>query len=465
MQLKQWLWLLSGPAALLLCAQLSISGLSPQAMLVCGISSWMIIWWISEAVPIPVTALLPMLLFPLLGVSSAEAATSPYAHPLIFLFFGGFCLSIAMEKSGLHQQIASRALALVGNGPAAQLAAIMGVTAFLSMWMSNTATAVMMLPIVSAMTAMLPAAQRQQLLPALLLGVAYGASIGGVATLIGTPPNALLAAFLAKTYQIQIGFGQWMLLGVPLSLVMLLLSWWWLSRWHFRLHLVQLPGVSSAPASGQRSPLCTTQQFVAVVFALTACCWMLQPLLSRWTGLALSDTTIALAAALLLFVLPVKGQPVLNWQDSDKLPWGVLLLFGGGLSMAAQIQQSGLADYLAQLFNGLSGVAPLLVVLAVVALIIFLTEVTSNTAVAAAFLPLLGPVALSLELSPLLLTVPAALAASFAFMLPVATPPNAIVFASGQLKIAQMVKAGLVLNLLGVVVITVGCYLLLPYWQ
>lgn len=480
MPARQWLWLIAGPLMLLVSSQLTLDGLSAQAMLVCGISLWMVTWWISEVVPIPVTSLLPMLLFPLLGVSNAEAATSPYAHPLIFLFFGGFCLSIAMEKTGLHQQIASRALALVGQQAPAQLAAIMGVTAFLSMWMSNTATAVMMLPIVTAMAAVLPPAQRSQLLPALLLGVAYGASIGGVASLIGTPPNALLAAFLAKTYQIQLGFAQWMVLGVPLALIMLLCSWWWLSRWHFRLHLLpkmaELAGYTDDASSdaGDETQIATgsinkrltiNQRTVAVIFVLTAAGWMLQPLLSRWSGLALSDTAIALIAALALFVIPVRGQTILSWQDSDKLPWGVLLLFGGGLSMAAQIQQTGLADYLAQLFNGLTGVAPLLVVLAVVTLIIFLTEVTSNTAVAAAFLPLLGPVALSLEMSPLLLTVPAALAASFAFMLPVATPPNAIVFASGQLKIAQMVKAGFVLNLIAVGLITLMCYLVLPYWH
>lgn len=480
--IKQWLLLGSGPLLLWLCSQLNIDGLSAQAMLVAGVSGWMIIWWVSEAVPLPVTSLLPMLLFPLLGVSNAEAATSPYAHPLIFLFFGGFCLSIAMEKTDLHKQIAVRALALVGPNPAAQLGAIMLITAFLSMWMSNTATAVMMLPIALALSSAAPVALQAQLIPALLLGVAYSASIGGIATLIGTPPNALLAAFLAKTYQINIGFGQWMLLGVPLAIITLFACWLWLSRWHFRLHLITAvqPSTLSAKSAGFASPesaLATTpssalttglltaqQKRLAIVFVLTACCWIFQPLLSKWSGLALSDTVIALLAAMALFVLPCQGKPLINWQDSDKIPWGVLLLFGGGLSMAAQIQQSGLADYLAGLLNVLDGVRPVFVVLAVVALIVFLTEVTSNTAVAAAFLPLLGPVALSLQLSPLYLTVPAALAASFAFMMPVGTPPNAIVFASGQLRIIDMVKAGFILNLLSIGLITACCYLILPYW-
>ncbi|MDZ7870906.1 MAG: SLC13 family permease [Rheinheimera sp.] len=471
-----WLWLLAGPACLLLLSFWPLPGLSSSASLLCGITGWMVIWWISEAVPIPVTSLLPMLMFPLLGITSAEAATSPYAHPLIFMFFGGFCLSIALEKTGLHQQIALRALQHVGGAPAKQLAALMTITAVLSMWMSNTATAVMMLPIALSVVAVAPQQHQKVLAPALLLGVAYASSIGGIATLIGTPPNALLAAFLEKTYQIKLGFGQWMMLGVPLALSMLLLSWFWLSRWYFRLHLIT-PAAKSTVDSA--AAVTRPQRLVGVIFILTAFCWIFQPLLSQWSGLALSDTVIALCAAMLLFLLPVRHplaetfaadpapstvQPVLNWQDSEKLPWGVLLLFGGGLSLAGQLQQHGVSDALALLFQGLQGVPALLVIAAVALLIVFLTELTSNTAVAAAFLPILGPVAFSLDLSPLYLLVPAALAASLGFMMPVGTPPNAIVFASGQLNIRDMLKAGVVLNVLGVVLITLWCQFVLPYW-
>jgi sodium-dependent dicarboxylate transporter 2/3/5 len=469
-------WLLAGPAALLLCSLWTVPGLSPDASLLCGVTLWMVIWWISEAAPIPVTSLLPMLLFPLLGISTAEAATSPYAHPLIFMFFGGFCLSIALEKTGLHQQIAERALRHVGGAPARQLAALMAITAFLSMWMSNTATAVMMLPIALSIVAVAPERNRQILAPALLLGVAYAASIGGIATLIGTPPNALLAAFLEKTYQIKLGFGQWMILGVPLALVMSLVCWYWLSRVYFKLHL--LPAATSQ-AKSMMLPLSAAQRQVALIFLLTALCWIFQPLLSRWSGLGLSDTIIALTAAFALFLLPVwqprsrktdtsastvTAQPVLSWQDSEKLPWGVLLLFGGGLSLAGQLQQHGVSDALAQLFQGLQGVPALFVIAGVALLIVFLTELTSNTAVAAAFLPILGPVALSLDLSPLYLVVPAALAASLGFMMPVGTPPNAIVFASGHLPIRDMIRAGFVLNIAGVLLITLFCQLILPFW-
>lgn len=476
MSRRQIWWLLAGPAALLLFSFWSVPGLSSTASVLCGVTLWMVIWWISEAAPIPITSLLPMLLFPLLGISSAEAATSPYAHPLIFMFFGGFCLSIALEKTGLHQQIAERALRHVGGAPERQLAALMAITAFLSMWMSNTATAVMMLPIALSVVAVAPQHQQKLLAPALLLGVAYASSIGGIATLIGTPPNALLAAFLEKAYQIKLGFGQWMTLGVPLALSMLLLCWFWLSRLYFRLHLI-----TPATKSTVDSVVAVTgpQRLVAVIFILTALCWIFQPLLSQWSGLALSDTVIALSAAMLLFLLPVRHplaenfaaepapsgvRPVLNWQDSEKLPWGVLLLFGGGLSLAAQLQNHGVSDALAQLFQGLQGVPALFVIAGVALLIVFLTELTSNTAVAAAFLPILGPVALSLDLSPLYLAVPAALAASLGFMMPVGTPPNAIVFASGQLQIRDMIRAGVVLNIFGVLLITLFCQLILPFW-
>lgn len=476
-------WILAGPVALLLCSLWPLPGLTPQASQVCGIAIWMVLWWLREPVPIPVTSLLPMILFPLLGISSAEDATTPYANPLIFMFFGGFCLSLAVEKTSLHQQIATRTLARIGTSPSTQLAALMAITAFLSMWMSNTATAVMMVPIALSLLSQAPLAQQPKLGPAFLLGVAYAASIGGIATLIGTPPNALLAAFVAKTYGIDLGFGQWMLLGVPLAVTMLGVSWLWLSRGYFQLQ--RLPGETAGGLRPAVTPLDRQQRFVALVFLLTAAAWIGQPWLSQWSGLALSDTVIALLAALLLFLWPLatshapdqakstevtalnpphRWAPILNWQDSEKLPWGVLLLFGGGLSLAAQLQAHGVSSALAQLFQGLDHVPALLLIAAVSLLIVFLTELTSNTAVAAAFLPILGPVAISLGLPPLYLLVPAALAASLGFMMPVGTPPNAIAFASGLLPMRDMVKAGFVLNLLGVLLISLWCWLLLPLW-
>lgn len=458
--------LLSGPALLLLTliTPPPLAAMSAAAWHTTGLMMWMVLWWISEVMPIPVTSILPMIFIPLLGIAPMDAATAPYAHPLIFLFFGGFFLSIAMEKTGLHQRIALRSLMLVGQQPAAQVAGLMAVTAFLSMWMSNTATAVMMLPIGLSMIKMAHASSQDSFGKAVLLAIAYSASIGGIATLIGTPPNALLAAYLAKSYQIQISFADWMLLGVPLAVVMLLCCWFWLCKIHFRLPPQSNANHDFAKQLAELGPLRGSEARVLIVFALAATCWIAQQWLARWSGLPLSDTMIALLAALLLFLLPgdQNNQRILVWQDSQQLPWGVLLLFGGGLTMAEQIQRTGVADLLAQQLSLLDGISPVLILLLVTSLIIFLTEVTSNTATAAAFIPLLGPVAVSMDLSPLYLVVPAALAASFAFMLPVATPPNAIVFASGQLPIKDMVKAGLVLNLVGIAAIAAASTWLAP---
>ena len=451
--------LLCGPFLLLLTILLPppAADMSQAAWMVTGLMAWMVLWWITEIVPIPVTSLLPMIFIPLLGIDKLDAATAPFAHPLIFLFFGGFFLSIAMEKTNLHSRIALKALSLVGTSPGLQIAALMGVTAFLSMWMSNTATAVMMLPIGLSIIAMANASTQDQFGKAVLLGIAYSASIGGIATLIGTPPNALLAAYLSKSYGIQIGFADWMILGVPLALSMLIVCWLWLTKFHFRMPATD-SGKNDTPTELKAPGLMSrSQKLVLMVFALAAFSWISQQWLVKWTGLPISDTVIALCAAALLFLLPGEkgsGTALLEWKDSQNVPWGVLLLFGGGLSMADQIQKTGVAELLAQQLQLLDGVPPILLLVAVTSLIIFLTEVTSNTATAAAFLPLLGPVAVSMELSPLYLVVPAALAASFAFMLPVATPPNAIVFASGKLQIKDMVRAGLVLNLVGIVVIS-----------
>lgn len=465
MKIKNYGLLLSGPAILLLtlCTTPPLADMSVQAWQVTGLMLWMVIWWISEVMPIPVTSLLPMIFIPLLGIDKLDAATSPYAHPLIFLFFGGFFLSIAMEKTGLHQRIALRALLLVGQKPAAQVAGLMAVTAFLSMWMSNTATAVMMLPIGLSMINMAHSSSQDDFGKAILLAIAYSASIGGVATLIGTPPNALLAAYLSKNYQISISFADWMMLGVPLALLMLVICWFWLCKAHFRLPAQSGAQHNLAAELKALGKLRRAEILVLLVFLLAALSWITQQWLVKWTGLPLSDTLIALIAAVLLFVLPgEKNQRLLEWKDSQQLPWGVLLLFGGGLSIADQIQKTGVADLFAAQLSLLHGIPPVFILLAVTSLIIFLTEVTSNTATAAAFLPLLGPVAVSMELSPLYLVVPAALAASFAFMLPVATPPNAIVFASGKLQIKDMVKAGLVLNMVGIVAISVASTLLGP---
>ncbi|NRQ43045.1 DASS family sodium-coupled anion symporter [Rheinheimera sp. YQF-2] len=471
-KLPYYITLLAGPLLFLLTLLSPpwFTGMSANAWLITGLTGWMALWWITEPVPIPVTALLPIAIVPLLSLDSIGNVTAPYAHPLIFLFLGGFVLSIAMERWNLHKRIALMTMLLVGSKPSQQIAGIMLVTAFLSMWMSNTATAVMMLPIGLSIIAM----QQEQgvsndnFAKAILLSIAYAASIGGIATLIGTPPNALLAAYLERSYQLQLSFSDWMLFGVPLSISLLLVCWFWLTQVHFRLD--NIATIDSRTMYRKKlsalGAMHNAEKLVLAVFILAAFCWIFRGPLSQLSGIKLDDTLIAVFAATLLFVLPVSlssGQRILQWEDCQKLPWGVLLLFGGGLTLATQIDNSGLSGYIAGQIGQLGSINLLLLIMLVTTVIIFLTEITSNTATAAAFLPLLGPVAISLDTSAAMLVIPAAVAASCAFMMPVATPPNAIVFASGKLKIIDMVKAGLVLNIVAILFITLAVITIAPH--
>ncbi|KAA1164433.1 SLC13 family permease [Pseudoalteromonas fuliginea] len=456
------LWL--GPAVMLLtCLIDPPTGMSGLAFKTAGLAFWMASWWVSEVVPIPATSLLPLVISPIADIAPIKSTAAPYAHPLIFLFLGGFLISIAMERWGLHKRIALTTMLYAGKKPSLQILAMMLVTAFLSMWMSNTATTVMMLPIALSIIHLVSKSNSEDdgFAKALLLSIAYGASIGGIATLIGTPPNALMAAYLSESYQIEIGFGQWMLVGVPLAIVMLIVCWVWLTKFSYKVdekteHLHDSKSVFIKELT-TLGPLQRAEKGVFYVFVLAALCWIFRPLLADFSGLKISDTAIAIAAALLLFVLPAnKGsdERILDWVSASKVPWGVLLLFGGGLSLASQIKSSGLAQYIAHLIEGASAIPLVMAVLVVVALITFLTEITSNTATAAGFLPLLGPVAESIFGSPLVWVIPAAIACSCAFMMPVATPPNAIVFGSGKIQIRDMIKAGFMLNIIAIIIIT-----------
>ncbi|WIX01370.1 SLC13 family permease [Stutzerimonas balearica] len=462
--LAAWIGLFLGPLLLGACLLTDPpAGLSETAWRTVGMAAMMAVWWSTEAIPIPATSLLPVLLIPLLGIDSLAKATAPYANPTIFLFLGGFLLGLAMQRWNLHKRIALATLLAVGNQPSRQIAGFMIATAFISMWVSNTATSIMMLPIGLSVIGLLTEGsareQSERFATALLLGIAYAASVGGIATLIGTPPNALLAAFLRENHDVHIGFGQWMLLGVPVTAGMLLFTWWWLTRGGFRLSggdsrsMLQQEMAALGPMSRQ-------EKLVALIFTLAALAWIFQPLLAEHLP-GLNDTSIAIGAALLLFLIPANVQErtfLLDWQTANKLPWGVLLLFGGGLSLAGVIGASGLAEWIAQSLGGLD-MLPLILMIGLVALVItFLTEITSNTATAAAFLPLLGALAVAQGLPPQMLAIPAAIAASCAFMMPVATPPNAIVFGTGEMRIQSMIKAGFALNLFGVFFVTLLCY-------
>jgi sodium-dependent dicarboxylate transporter 2/3/5 len=443
-------------------------GLALAPWRVAAVAALLAIFWLTEALPLSATALLPIVLVPTLGVMPVAAAAAPYADPIVFLFLGGFLIALAIERWNLHRRMALNVLARVGSREDLQIAGFMIATAALSMWVSNTATTALMLPVALSVVPRPVAgasdAASRGFATALMLSIAYAASAGGIATLIGTPPNAFLAAFLRETYGIEIGFAQWMLLGVPLSLVMLVATWFLLTRVLFPVGRREVEGARSTiarelAALGQAS---VAEKRVAIVFCATALAWILRPLLARqFPALQLSDTTIALAGALVLFLIPSgtgKSERLLTWEYAERLPWGVLLLFGGGLSLAAAVAGTGLAEWIGAALGGFAAWPIWLLVVLVTVLIIFLTELTSNIATTATFLPVVAALSVGLGEGPLLLAVPAALAASFAFMLPVATPPNAIVFASGHVTVPQMVRAGLWLNAVGTVAVIAAVY-------
>jgi len=465
--------LLLGPAFMLitLLTPAPFEGMSPEAWYTLGLALWMATWWISEAAPVAVTAFLPLIIAPIVGIAPIKPTTSSYAHPLIFLFLGGFFISIAMERWNLHKRIALKAMSLASTKPSHQIGGLMLVTAFLSMWMSNTATAVMMLPIALSIIEMVKQKQTsgnsENFSKPMLLAIAFSASIGGLATLIGTPPNALMAAYLADSYDIHIGFAQWMMVGVPLSAILLVLCWFILTKFCYQVNEGERVDTNSMFEEKllQLGKMSKGEKLVLFFFGFAAISWILRPVIAKMTGLAISDTGIAMFVGLMLFVVPVdrkKDIRILAWDDTKKLPWGVLLLFGGGLALAGLIKSSGLAGYIATQLEATSSIPIIGAVLIVTVTILFLTEVTSNTATAASFLPLLGPIAVTLTDGPMMLVIPAALAASCAFMMPVATPPNAIVFSSGELRIADMAKAGFWLNIASIFIIVLLMFTTVP---
>jgi len=446
-----------------------VEGLNELAWRTAAIGVWMAIWWVTEAVPIPATALVPLVAFPLLGILSMTAAAAPYANPVIYLFLGGFLIAAAYERSGLHRRLALGLVAMAGTRPDRLIAGFMAAAGFMSMWVSNTATVLMLLPLATSLIDRVHALEAPgdsksgQFDIALLLAVAYASTIGGLGTLIGTPPNALLAGYLASTHGIRIPFVTFMLVSMPIVVLALPVAWLLLTRVLFRVRDMELP-LGRELIATERATLGRMDRAevaVAVVSALTAAAWVFQPLIAR-VAPGVTDANIAIAGALMLLILPLdaKGTRVIDWRAAERIPWGVLVLFGGGLSLAAAIQQSGLAEWIGGSVGGLRGLPPILLIAVTATLVLFLTELTSNTATAAAFLPVVGSVAVGAGLSPLLLTVPAALAATCAFMLPVGTPPNAIVFGTGRITIPQMARAGFVLNLLLLTLITIVSYLL-----
>lgn len=445
-------------------------GLSPAGWKTAGVGLLMAVWWITEALPIAATSLVPLVLFPMLGVREIGPSASPYANPLIFLFMGGFMVAVAMQRWDLHRRVALSIVQRVGTRPQRVVIGFIIASAFLSMWVSNTATALMMLP--TGLSVIYLTRERLNLDAdatfnfgiVLVLAIAYACNIGGVGTLIGTPPNAILAGFVSESYGQEIGFAQWMTIGIPIVLVLLPIMYMVLTR-VFPLHIDRLPGGAEIINEEMRKlgPMSDAEKRVAMVFGSAAALWIFRPLLSQVIP-GISDAGIAMAAALVLFIVPAGGgerRRLLNWEEAEELPWGVLLIFGGGLSLASAIEGTGLAAWIGEGVGQLAGWPVLGIVLIAVAMIVFLTEITSNTATTATFLPILGAIAIGIGENPFFLVVPAAMAASCAFMLPVATPPNAIVYSSNMFTIPQMSKAGLWLNILSIVLVTAFAYTLL----
>lgn len=504
---KIWFFRLLGVTlGLLTWVLLGATSVGDDARVVGGLAILMAVWWTTEAVPLPVTSLLPIVILPLLTARTVPEATGPYANPIVFLFLGGFLIAIAMQKWNLHRRIALLTLRRVGTHPRRIVLGMMIATAFLSMWVSNTATTLMMLPIGLSVLALVvensdriggregAKSMTEQIRSGtpisevirvpdvrkfgvgLVLAIAWSATIGGLGTLLGSPPNAIVAGYISDELGRKIGFLEWMMLGVPIVILFTFIAWLLITRVLFRFQLDEVPGGKQLidDEIAKLGRMSQGEKTVLVVFVVAAFLWIVPGLLAGigdlgerlpWLGI-FNDTVVAIGAGVLLFLLPgdKKGVMALDWKDAEKgLPWGVLLLFGGGLSLAGAVAATGLDAWFGEQVTGLGALPIILLIAVVVLLVLFLTEITSNTATAATFIPILGGVAIGIGVDPMTLLIPAALAATCAFMLPVGTPPNAIVFASGQVKIIEMVRGGLVLNIVGAILITLFAVLIGPW--
>ena len=446
--------------------------LSEQGLSILASTLWVAIWWITEAVPIYVTALIPIILFPLSGGLELKQTTAAYGHKFVFLFVGGFILAIAIEKWKLHKRIALNIISLVGTKKSNIILGFMIATAFLSMWISNTATAVMILPVGLAIISQLKdnpkTIQNENLVfgKTLMLAIAYSASIGGMATLIGTPPNLVLAGVIKTSYNIEINFLQWMSFGLPISILLLFICWKYLTSIAYKFDDQNFDSGLSEINDQLKSlgKISYEEKSVMIVFIGTALAWITQSFIIKKYIPEIDDTIIAIIAAVILFILPNKegSHKLLSWDDAVKLPWGILLLFGGGMALAKGFDTSGLAIWIGSQMSFFNTIPLLALLCLLVAMVNFLTEITSNLATTAMLLPVLVALAETIGVNPYYLLVGATVAASCAFMLPVATPPNAVVFGSKILKIDDMIKKGFWMNLISIFILTAAVYWLLP---
>lgn len=465
---------IAGPLLFLLLTVTPIAFFEPNIQKVIAVAIWMVIWWITEAVAIPVTALLPLAIFPMADVASIKEVASNYANPIIFLFLGGFILALALEKVNLHRRIALNIIKLTGTNANGVIFGFMVATALMSMWISNTASTVVMLPIATSVIGLLIndsdgfTANDKNFALAIMLGIAFSANIGGTATIIGTPPNTVAAAFLEKEYNLEIGFLNWMKLGVPFAIVMLGICYFVLVKWFYPNNIGEMKSSENIiQAELQKlGKMSKDEKVVTVIFILTALAWVLRSSLNNiFPQLNLSDAGISMLGALAMFVIPLdfnKGNFTLNWQDTRNLPWGILLLFGGGLALAGALKNAGIIDQIGTMIASYEGISIFVVTVALITIMLFLTELMSNVALTAVFVPVVAGIAIGLDIPMLHLVVPVTLAASCAFMLPMATPPNAIVFAGGYIKVYEMAKVGIVLNIIAVSLLVLVAKFILP---
>ncbi len=473
MELSRKIGLFLGPLIFLALLFLPFDLVSEKGDNVIAVGAWMVIWWITEAVSISVAALLPLVLFPILKIMPIGDVGANYGSPIIFLFFGGFVLALALEKVNLHKRIALNIIRLTGTTPNKVVLGFMIATASLSMWISNTATTVVMLPIAASVISLLindgdgfTKSDRNFAL-SVMLSIAFSASIGGIATVIGTPPNSVLIGLLENEYHIEISFLKWMVIGLPFSLVMLVLSYFVLVKWMFPSKQLKF-NASKEVINDELKKLGPTsgkEKMVLAIFGITVFLWIFRTVINQiFPGLALTDTIISMISAIALFAIPYnikKGDFIINWRDTEKLAWGILILFGGGLALAEGMSASGIVDMVAHAIAS-SSIGVLFMAALLITLMLFMTELMSNVALVAVMAPVVAGIAIGLNLPLLYLLIPVTIASSCAFMLPMATPPNAIVFASGYIRVSQMAKVGVILNIISVILLVLMFQFIIP---
>ncbi len=450
--------------------------LTAKSITVLALGTWMVTWWATEAMPIPVTALLPMIVFPLLGVSTVREASAPYGDPVIFLFMGGFILALGLERHKLHQRIALGLIRLTGTSGNGIILGFMLSTALISMWISNTATAIMMLPIATSVTALLATEMGggddprfRKFGTGLMLSIAYAASIGGMATIIGTPPNVVMVGYMKRFYELEVSFTSWMIVGIPMMVLSLTACYLLITR---VLFVNQLPSIEGSQQLIHRKyqelgTISREEKMVLAVFSVTCFFWIFRQNLNGMIGRnLLDDTTIAMAGGVIMFLIPIdfkKHKFLLEWSDMKELPWGILLLFGGGLCLADGMEKSGLVQIVGNYFSQQKDINPAILIISLTAISMGLTELMSNVALVTIFVPVVFGIADGFHINPIWLAMPVTFAASCAFMMPISTPPNAVLFATGHIRMSEMIKTGILLNLACLVIISILGLTIIPW--